>query len=76
MLLTVSEFTCDIQTCLANNGYKQEKCEHLVDRLYECCRSFYARHPEVTDVASCPQPEKLEEKMHARQEEKENRHSK
>lgn len=34
------KYTCDIQSCLQKNDFKQEKCQHLVDKLYECCRSY------------------------------------
>lgn len=60
-----SDFTCDIQACLAKNDYRQERCEHLVDRLYDCCRRHYAKHDD--QIASCPDPHVLRDKMAARE---------
>lgn len=28
---------CRIQTCLQENGYQQEKCQDVINKLIKCC---------------------------------------
>lgn len=59
-------FACNIQACIQRNQFNQERCEHLVDQLYQCCQAFYAEHGKDVRCASCPTPAKLEEKIRLR----------
>ena len=57
---------CNIQACIQRHQFNQERCEHIVNKLYECCRSFYAKHGDGARCASCPAPDKLAENMRLR----------
>jgi hypothetical protein len=39
------KYACDIQTCLQNNNYSQEKCTHIV-QIYNDCVKQYAQKEE------------------------------
>ncbi|KAI0594981.1 hypothetical protein F4775DRAFT_571530 [Biscogniauxia sp. FL1348] len=61
---------CAIQDCLTKNGYKEAKCSHLIDALYECCDAFYKQNGDDASTVSCPKPSLLRLKLKQRQEEK------
>jgi hypothetical protein len=49
------------------NGYQEQKCDKLIDSLYECCQAFYAKNGEGATSASCPKASLLKLKMEQRQ---------
>ncbi|CAK7231149.1 Cx9C motif-containing protein 4, mitochondrial [Sporothrix bragantina] len=57
---------CAIQDCLTKNGYNQDKCENLIDALYECCQAFYSRNGDKASTVSCPKPDLLRLKLQQR----------
>ncbi|EFX06043.1 hypothetical protein CMQ_4112 [Grosmannia clavigera kw1407] len=52
--------------CLAKNGYNQDRCQRLVDALYDCCDAFYARQGDTASTPSCPRPDLLRLKLSQR----------
>lgn len=54
------------QDCLTKNGYKQERCEKLVDALYECCQAFYQKQGDDASSVCCPKANLLKLKMEQR----------
>lgn len=55
-----------LSDCLARNNYNQDRCEHLIDALYECCQAFYARHGDGASSACCPKADLLRLKLKQR----------
>ncbi|GAO46644.1 DUF1903-domain-containing protein [Saitoella complicata NRRL Y-17804] len=60
---------CAIQNCIQKNGFNQNKCEGLIDKLYECCARFYKENPDGTTL-TCPKPRLLGLKLKQRADEK------
>ncbi|KAJ9157307.1 hypothetical protein NKR23_g133 [Pleurostoma richardsiae] len=56
--------------CLSRNGYKEEKCQGLIDALYNCCEAFYNKNGDSATSASCPKPDLLRLKLKQREEHK------
>ncbi|KKY37179.1 hypothetical protein UCDDA912_g02820 [Diaporthe ampelina] len=57
---------CAIQDCLKRNTYKEDKCQGVIDALYDCCQAFYDRNGEGASAASCPKPDLLKLKLKMR----------
>ncbi|KAF2671960.1 DUF1903-domain-containing protein [Microthyrium microscopicum] len=57
---------CAIQSCLQRSGYREDKCQKLIDALYECCDEFYKRHGDDGKSVSCPKASLLRLKMQQR----------
>lgn len=55
-------YACDIQACIQRHQFQQERCEHLVKKLYACCAAFYEKHGRDTSCVSCPKPEAVDRK--------------
>ncbi|TLD20606.1 hypothetical protein PspLS_08395, partial [Pyricularia sp. CBS 133598] len=53
--------------CLTKNGYKEEKCQGVIDALYDCCKAFYERKGDDASTVSCPKPDLLRLKIQQRQ---------
>ncbi|KUI66861.1 Cx9C motif-containing protein 4, mitochondrial [Cytospora mali] len=52
--------------CLKKNTFKEERCQGVIDALYECCQAFYDRNGQDAKAASCPQPDLLKLKLRMR----------
>ncbi|TLD13881.1 uncharacterized protein PgNI_03141 [Pyricularia grisea] len=53
--------------CLTKNGYKEEKCQGVIDALYDCCRAFYEKKGDDASTVTCPKPDLLRLKIKQRQ---------
>lgn len=49
--------------CLKRNTFKEDKCQDVINALYECCQAFYERNGENASAASCPKPDLLKLKL-------------
>mmetsp|Transcript_30539 Transcript_30539/g.72716 ORF Transcript_30539/g.72716 Transcript_30539/m.72716 type:complete len:80 (-) Transcript_30539:1486-1725(-) len=47
---------CKLQKCLASGGYQISNCEHIIERLRECC----TKHPESVNCAALPKTSQSE----------------
>ncbi|OAA59639.1 mtcp1 [Niveomyces insectorum RCEF 264] len=56
--------------CLTKNGYNQDRCQHLIDALYDCCQAFYERNGDRATTVSCPKPDLLRLKRQQREQKK------
>lgn len=54
---------CAIQDCLKKNTFKEDRCQDVINSLYECCQAFYERNGEDAKAASCPKPDLLKLKL-------------
>lgn len=54
---------CDIQACIQRHQFQQDKCEHLVQKLYKCCANFYQERGRDARCVSCPRPDILDKKL-------------
>lgn len=52
--------------CLQKNHYKEEKCQSVIDALYECCYAYYKGKGDDATTTSCPKPQLLRLKMEQR----------
>jgi hypothetical protein len=52
--------------CLKRNTYREDKCQGVIDALYDCCQAFYDRNGEGASSASCPKPDLLKLKLKMR----------
>ncbi|TLS26103.1 hypothetical protein PpBr36_05230, partial [Pyricularia pennisetigena] len=66
--LFLPQIQCAIQDCLTKNGYKEEKCQGVIDALYDCCKAFYEKNGDDASTVSCPKPDLLRLKLKQRQE--------
>lgn len=55
-----------VPDCLKRNTYKEDKCQGVIDALYDCCQAFYDRNGEGASAASCPKPDLLKLKLKMR----------
>ena len=60
--------TRTISDCLSKNGYKEERCQNVIDALYECCEAFYRKNGDGATSTSCPKPDLLRLKIKQRKE--------
>lgn len=49
--------------CLKRNTFKEDKCQDVINALYECCQAFYERNGDGAKSATCPQPDLLKLKL-------------
>lgn len=49
--------------CLKKNTFKEDRCQDVIDSLYECCQAFYERNGQDAKAASCPKPDLLRLKL-------------
>ncbi|KAJ5753060.1 hypothetical protein N7520_009977 [Penicillium odoratum] len=52
--------------CLNKNSWQEDKCQGLIDALYECCNAFYQERGDDASVVSCPKAHLLRLKMKQR----------
>ena len=52
--------------CLQKHNYKEDKCQDVVDKLYECCNAFYRDKGDDASTTSCPKPNLLKLKLEQR----------
>jgi hypothetical protein len=49
--------------CLKKNTFKEDRCQDVINSLYECCQAFYERNGQDAKAASCPKPDLLKLKL-------------
>ncbi|CAF0958543.1 unnamed protein product [Brachionus calyciflorus] len=46
------KFACELQKCLANNSYNEDKCTQIVHTLNKCCLENYILNPNRYETIS------------------------